>query len=315
MDKRNKIIKAMLVILADISFVAIGLIIGLNINLKHGKPVYAVNFEKSWMVSPGTEAAAIENNYWNFIDASYIIIGTSPNYQYYKILSDVPRNDYDRENFYIEDESSYMYYHDEAGNRQSSVAVDVSAYQGNIDWTAVKDAGVSMAIVRVGFRGYGSGKLVYDEMYQRNIQGALDAGLRVGVYFFTQAIDYAEGQEEARYVLDAISAYNIDGPVVIDTEYISEDSRTNDLDVDGRTEAVLGFCDTVKEMGYEPAIYANRNWFVQNLDMSKLCKYKIWVAAYSNQIRFPYEFTGWQYTNGGNIPGISTEVDMNVWFD
>ncbi|MGN0435363.1 MAG: glycoside hydrolase family 25 protein [Wujia sp.] len=302
-------------ILADISFVAIGLIIGININLKRAKPVYTVNFEKSWTVSPGVEAMAIENNYWNFIDASYIIIGTQPNCQYYKILSGVPRNDYDRENFYIEDESSYMYYHDEEGNRQSSVVVDVSAYQGNIDWAAVKEAGVSMAIVRVGFRGYGSGKLVYDEMYERNIQGALNAGLRVGVYFFTQAVDYAEGQEEALYVLDAISVYDIDGPVVIDTEYVSEDSRTNGLDVDGRTDAVLGFCETVEAMGYEPAIYANRNWFVQSLDMSKLYKYKIWVAAYSNQIKFPYEFSGWQYTNSGSVPGISTEVDMNVWFE
>lgn len=315
MNKKDKIIKILLVIFADTAFVAIGLIIGLNINLKRMKPVYSVCFDKTWTVAAGTEAAAIENNYQNYLEASYIIIGSADNLQYYKILSGVPRNTYDRENFYIEDDGSYMYYHDEAGNRSSNIVVDVSAYQGNIDWASVKESGVSMAIVRVGFRGYGTGKLVYDDMYRKNIEGALEAGLRVGVYFFSQAIDYSEGKEEADYVLDAISEYEIDGPVVIDTEYVSEDSRTNGLDAGERTQAVLGFCDRVNERGYLPAIYANRNWFVQDLDMSLLYKYKIWVAAYTNQIRFPYEFIGWQYTNGGTVPGIATEVDMNVWFD
>ena len=171
-------------------------------------------------------------------------------------------------------------------------------------------------MVRVGFRGYGSGKIVLDDMFEEHTDNAIKAGLKVGVYFFSQAVNYDEGVEEARFALDAIRKYRITGPVAIDTEYIdAEDARTADLSIDDRTDGVVGFCETVKQAGYTPMIYASRNWFVQSLDMTRLGDYKLWLAHYTNQTDFPYLYTGWQYTDAGEIPGIYGSVDLNVWFD
>lgn len=312
---KNTIIKGFLVVACGVLLIAIGVIIGVNISHKTGDPVIAAVGDRGWTLGESQQKPLIEENYWNFIYASYILVGTPPDCEYYKIVSEVERHDYDKENFYIDDGTDKMYYHGEDGSRLTSIAIDVSAFQPELDWNSVKAAGVDVVMIRVGYRGYGSGKIVLDDMFETHIQGALEAGLQVGVYFFSQAISYDEGIEEANFVLDAISQYNITCPIAIDTEFVdASDARTNGLDIESRTDSVVGFCETVKAYGYMPMIYSNRNWYVQRLDMSRLGDYRLWLAHYSNEPDFPYKYVGWQYTDQGTLDGVDGPVDLNVWF-
>ncbi len=307
--------KAALAVASVAVLIAIGIIIGININMKRVRPKLTAVYDKSWHMQQKDEGQMIYNNFWDFIDASYIIVGTPPDCQFYKIVTEIPRNDYDNEMFYI-DYDDKMFYHDAEGNRASTIAIDVSEFQPDINWAAVREAGVRVVMIRVGYRGYGSGKLVEDVKFREYVEGALGENLRVGVYFYTQGISMEEGIEEARFVLDIIKDYNITCPVAIDTEALYvDDARTNGLDNTARTDVVVGFCDTVKEAGYTPMIYTNRNWLVQMLDVTRLSGYKIWYAHYTNQPDLPYEYTGWQYTDSGTLDGVSGSVDLNVWFE
>ncbi|MBQ8318616.1 MAG: glycoside hydrolase family 25 protein [Lachnospiraceae bacterium] len=315
--QRTQLIKYLLVVASVIMLVMIGVIIGINIKKdKDTYPRLVIPNQLAWTFKPGEEAAKIEDNYWRFAEASYILIGEYPNYEYYKIAPGAPRNDYVKENFYIEN-GNEMYYHNEAGERQTTITIDVSEFQGDIDWQQVKDeGGVDMAIVRVGYRGYSGGSINEDSMFYDNVSGAKEAGLKVGVYFYSQAINYDEGVEEAQFVLSNIAGLGIDGPVVIDTEdAFAEGARTNGISIQDRTDSVVAFCETVKASGYEPMIYANRNWYAASLDMSRLCHYKLWLAQYSNMPSFPYQYVGWQYTDTGFVYGVEGSVDMNVWFE
>lgn len=316
MRKNKKMIQVILAVIAAWIMLGIGILIGIKIDKDRYNPVAVITTQKSWTITRGEEGDLVEDNFWRFARMSYILVGDYPDYQFYKIVSEVPRNDFDAENFYIEDGTDKMYYHDDQGNRTSSIVIDVSTFQTYIDWEAVKSAGVNMAIIRVAYRGYGTGRILEDDLFRDHIEGALDAGLKVGVYFFSQAINYAEGVEEAQFTLDIIREYDVQGPVVIDTEYVyADDTRTENLGVDERTDGIVGFCETVKAAGYEPMIYASRNWFAQALDMTRLGDYKLWLAFYSNSFAFPYEIAGWQYTGNGTIDGINGDVDLNVWFD
>lgn len=312
---KNTIIKGIFVIASCALLIAIGVIIGVNIKRESNKPVIAEVGDRTWTLGESEQKPLIEENYWNFIYASYILIGTPPDCEYYKIVSEVERHDYEVENFYVDDGSDKMYYHDAEGSRLTSIAIDISAFQPNIDWAQVKAAGVDIVMIRVGYRGYGSGKIVLDDMFETHVKGALEAGLQVGVYFFSQALNYDEGVEEANFVIDAIKDYNITCPVAIDTEFLdATDARTNGLDIASRTDSIIGFCETVKAAGYIPMIYSNRNWYVQSLDMSRLGDYRLWLAHYSNQPDFPYKYVGWQYTDQGTLSGVDGSVDLNVWF-
>ena len=295
----------------------IGIAIGLGLNNNKMKPVMLTDIEFERTMPQSELAEKIENNFWAFARASYILIGNPPDCEFYKIVKEVPRNNYDTERFYITDNSEYMYYYNEDGTVNSTLAIDVSAYQESIDWEAVKASGVTVAMIRVGYRGYGEeGKIAVDKMFTEHIEGALQAGLKVGVYFFSQALNYDEGVEEANFVINAISGYNISCPVAIDTEFVGADgARTLNLDVDSRTDGVVAFCETIKNSGYVPMIYSNRNWFAQSLDMTRLGGYKLWVAHYVNQPDFPYLYQGWQYTDQGVLQGVNGNVDLNVWFE
>lgn len=295
----------------------LGLLTGLLIAGRKHRPIAIFVTDKAWELGTNKEVGTlVEDNFWRFARSSYILIGDYPNYQYYKIVNEVPRHNFNIENFYIEEGTDRMYYHDDAGHRESTIVIDVSTFQTDIDWEAVKDSGIDMAIIRVGYRGYGTGALVEDEMFRSHYEGAVDAGVKVGVYFFSQALNTAEGVEEAEFVLDTIKDLKIEGPVVIDSEglYVDDETRTDGLGIDERTDSVVGFLDTVREAGYEPMIYANRNWFVQELDMKRLGEYKLWLALYANNLAFPYQIAGWQYTSEGHVEGIAEAVDLNVWF-
>ena len=198
----------------------------------------------------------------------------------------------------------------------SVLGIDVSYAQGVIDWNKVANAGIKFAIIRAAFRGYGTGRIVADEWFERNIKGATAAGIKVGVYFFSQAINETEGAEEADYIINQIKHYKVTLPVVIDTEYVSDSrARGNSISKTTRTAAVKAFCERSLQRGYTPMIYASTSWLNNQLDMSKLSKYKVWVAQYYNRVTYTGKYQCWQYTSSGHVDGINTKVDMNYWYN
>ena len=255
-----------------------------------------------------------EANYLKYLNRAYILIGTYPDCEMIKISANVERNEYNWSTDFYCDEGELYYSYFKDGEKQGRIAIDVSEFQKEIDWEKVKDVDVDVAIVRAGFRGYGSGDLFEDKNAHDNISGALDAGLEVGVYFFSAAINREEGVEEAKYVLNMIKGYDITQPIVIDTEIVYEDSsaRSNNISVEERTAAVVGFCETIEEAGYTPMIYASRDQFIRNLDIDSIGKWEFWLAAYDTPV-FPYHTEGYQYSPYGYVDGIDTQVDLDVW--
>ncbi|MBE5948403.1 MAG: hypothetical protein E7261_05160 [Lachnospiraceae bacterium] len=231
------------------------------------------------------------------------------------IIPSVPKHNYNWENIKVS--ANGLKYYTESGKKVSFEGVDVSSHQKDIDWAKVKAAGIDFAIIRVGFRGYGTGAIVPDEYFTKNIEGALAAGIKVGVYFFSQAINEAEAIEEAEFVIEQLKKYKnkITYPVVYDAEDISNDTaRTDGLLGAQITSNCIAFCDKVKEAGYTPMIYANKRWFLTRLDLTRLTNYDLWHAAYVDAPDTPYMYTMWQYSSSGKVDGINGTVDLNISF-
>ena len=234
------------------------------------------------------------------------------------LLTDVPRCTYDFDHLKTDETTEYKSFEDEENGVTARLGIDVSEFQGEeIDWKQVKESGVEFVIIRLGYRAYGeSGELVLDAMYEQNIKGALETGLDVGVYFFSQAVSAAEAVEEAEFVLDHLSPYEITGPVVYDTEEIKWDTaRTDNNTKQEFTNFCKVFCDTVEHAGYESMIYSNMKWMAFTLDMSELSEYDFWYADYHEIPQCPYDYKIWQYSEEGAVPGINANVDLNLWFE
>ena len=164
--------------------------------------------------------------------------------------------------------------------------VDVSAYQGDINWNQVAVSGIKFAMIRVGYRGYGTGKIVEDDYARENLRDALHAGLEVGVYFFSQALNEEEVQEEIDFILDIIKDYEITMPVVFDWEYISDEARTADMDARTLTDLNIYFCETMEEAGYTPMIYFNSYQAKNMMFLYELEDYPFWLAYYSYRMNY-----------------------------
>ena len=231
------------------------------------------------------------------------------------LLENVPMNTYDYD--LLSKKNGYPCYTDKDGKVISKLGIDVSEYQNPVNWQQVKNAGVEYAMIRVGYRGYGEeGRLVEDAMFRSHMEGAVAAGLEVGVYFFSQAINEKETLEEVQFVLDRIKEYPVTYPVVYDTEEIKDDvARTDNLTEEKFTQNCITFCDAIREAGYDTMIYANMKWMAFTLDMRKLTEYEKWYADYEPVPQCPYEFSMWQYTETGQLPGIEGNVDLNLWFE
>ena len=204
----------------------------------------------------------------------------------------------------------YTFGADGALNRTSR-GIDVSKFQGSIDWNAVKADGITFAIIRCGYRGYGTGALVEDATFRQNIQGAINAGLRVGVYFYSQAINEAEAVEEASMVLSLVSGYSLPLGVYYDTETVAG-GRANAISASERTACAVAFCETIRNAGYQAGVYSYASWFYNALNFANISKYNIWIAQYRDTLDFNYHYNIWQYTGSGRVNGISTAVDMNI---
>ena len=195
--------------------------------------------------------------------------------------------------------------------------VDVSEHQYDIDWQQAAASGIDFAFVRVGRRGYSAGALKEDEYFRQNLEGALNAGLEVGVYFFSQAINVQEAIEEAEYTLELIKPYHITLPVVYDWEKIYDDdsARTAGLDTHILSDCAVAYCETIKRAGYTPCIYFNRHTGYYGLDLSRMTDYLFWFALPESPFpNFYYKVDIWQYSFDDTVPGIPGPTDMNLLF-
>jgi len=228
------------------------------------------------------------------------------------VSEDIPKNPYDPSLFQF-NSNGYLTY--DSAEYTCRIGIDVSKYQGTIDWAKVKASGVQFAILRLGLRGYGeSGNLALDSTFAANIKGAQAAGIQVGVYFFSQAVTPAEAVEEANFCANALKGYKITYPVVYDWEPYPESvgARTNGLDDETLTQCAKAFLDRIRALGYTPMLYANPTWFYLHFDMTKLTGYPLWLAHYVSMTSFYYQYEIWQYSCTGTVPGISGSVDLNI---
>ena len=219
------------------------------------------------------------------------------------------RNPYDRYDFQY-NRNNYLVLQ----NMTSSPGVDVSAFQGNINWSKVRASGIEFAIIRLGYRGYGSGKLVEDEYAKQNLSGAKAAGLKIGAYFFSQALNTKEVDEEIQFMLKILGDKSLDMPIILDWEIPAEDARTaGKMDARSLTDIQLHFCQVMTEKGYKPMVYFNWHQSENLYYLSELEDYPFWLALYQDRMTYPWRVEMWQYSDKGTVPGISGPVDLNVY--
>lgn len=224
----------------------------------------------------------------------------------------LPKHEYDFTKLVCQSELMKYY---ENGKQTSYVGVDVSKFQDYIDFGKVKKAGIDFVMIRAGARGYGTGQLIVDEYFGDNLKRATDAGLQVGVYFYSQAITKEEAVEEANLVLENLGDYTISYPIAFDMELVTNDTaRTDSLSKSERTGITKAFLDTIEDAGYKSIIYGNKEWLIRAIDMSKLTAYDVWLSQPADIPDYPYKFTMWQYSTRGNIDGIAGPVNLNVSF-
>ncbi len=214
---------------------------------------------------------------------------------------------------YFGTENGYKTY--QSDDMTAALGVDVSSFQGWIDWEQVADSGVSFAVIRAGFRGYTDGETNRDIYFTYNIESALANGLDVGIYFFSQALTPEEAEEEAETVLDMVAGYDITYPIYFDWESVDDaDARTNIISRTELTACAEAFCSTIERAGYQAGIYFNLSQAARLYALFDLTDYAFWLAEYQDTPSFPYAIDMWQYTNEGTVPGIAVTVDLNLSF-
>ena len=199
---------------------------------------------------------------------------------------------------------------------EARTGIDVSSYQGDIDWEAVAADGITFAMIRVGYRGYLDGTITEDTWARDNLAGALAAGLDVGVYFFSQALTPQEAAREAAFVISFIEGYPITMPVVFDWEHVSDDAaRTAGMqDMDTLTACADAFLDAVETAGYDGMVYFNRSQSRELLELAVLKDHGFWLVQYDAPMTFPWQIAMWQYSDQGTVAGIRGRVDLNLYF-
>lgn len=229
-----------------------------------------------------------------------------PSSEIFPTIQKIPENDYITENFYWED--GFLRYKE----RKHMIGIDVSTHQQTIDWDAVADSGVEFAMIRAGFRGSTAGDLYEDDCFAYNLREAKAAGLKVGVYFFSQAISQEEAKQEAEYVCELLDGEKLDLPIFYDWEYL--DGRVYQPWLMPMTVCAIAFCEAIEEEGYEPGVYFNQDYGTNYLDLRRLEDYTLWLAEYGGIPEFPYLYHCVQYTDNGTVPGIDGPVDLNLLF-
>ena len=223
--------------------------------------------------------------------------------QWVMVNQNIPKNTYDYTGLVLQ-EPVMRYY--EGGSKISKMGVTINGELGEVDFTALKEAGVEYAMIEIASRGYSTGKITYDDKYCENLQKATEAGLDVGVIFNSQAATEAEAEEEAQIILDNIAEFNITYPVVFKMELVSNDtSRIQNLTKTQLTAITLAFCKKIQAAGHTPMIMGNKFWLIRKIDVSLLSNYDFWLTQCEDTPDYPYQFAMWEYTQKGVINGIT----------
>lgn len=303
--KSIAILEAVIILLLIIALIFVGLIRG----RKDAVPASAD------LSKPQVRRRAViekEESFYQFDGRKILMNDSTYGEIFVPVYADVPASTLDLDDLVMR--NGYAYYQ-ENGKVVSTTGIDVSEFQGDIDWEQVKQAEIDFAFIRIGYRTYGDGIVTFDSAFQRNIEGALAAGIKVGAYFFSQATTTEEAVEEADAVIDALAPYDITYPVVYDWELVYHDSaRTDDVSVEALADCCVAFCERVKDSGYTPMIYQNTGTAMHKLDLPRVKDYDFWLAEYSSKPSYYYDFKIWQYSNTGHIPGVEGDVDLNICF-
>ena len=190
--------------------------------------------------------------------------------------------------------------------------IDVSEWTGEIDWERAKNDGIQFAIMRVGYRGYETGKFVYDTNLRHYLKGAVEAGVDCGVYFVSQAINEMEAREEADMILEQVYGIPLTMPIYIDLEAAGGPARTDTLTSEDYTKIVNAFCERVEENGFRGGIYSNETWITRHLDWNNLSQWDLWFAKYTPIPATDFLFNVWQYSESALIDGIENQCDINI---
>lgn len=242
-----------------------------------------------------------------------LVLASGGTFHFLPIREELKKHAYEETNLNMLESGEFQYM--ENGQVVSRKGIDVSKHQGSIDWQQVAQDGVEFAFIRVALRGYQTGKLVEDEYFEENVKGAVSAGIKVGVYIYSQAVNEEELLEEANFVLEKIAPYKIECPVVFDVERVAgADARMNKLSVEERTNLTALFCQTIENAGYKPMIYHNMEMGALMVDIGALEQYDKWFAYYNDDFYYPYDFSVWQYSEKGRVNGIEGDVDLNISF-
>lgn len=291
-------------------FVIVGLAVSTAIFASKYNATVPANADSNIRIRPYIDK---EETFYQLNGEKILVHNSTMGETFIPVFADVPKSPIEPSEI-VKDGMGFVKYIGNDG-LQSKIGVDVSEYQGVINWEQVKNAGVEFAIIRAGYRTYGGGVITLDNSLITNIDGANAAGIDVGVYFFSQAITPEEAIEEADAVLDAVAGRTITYPIVFDWEIIYDDTaRTDTITVEGLADCCVAFCERVKSAGYTPMVYQNASTSTHKLDLPRIKDYDFWLAEYTDFPTFYYEYDMWQYTSEGTIPGIEGNVDINISF-
>lgn len=279
------------------------------------KLLQAQNEEQSEDSVPHFEPVPVDHNYE--LQGNKILLSDDTYGEIWlPVLSDVPLSTHPND-LLTKTANGRMTSKDASGNLNALTGIDVSAYNNVTDWNAVKADGVDFVMIRAGFRTYGSGLLKPDEKFAEHYQGAKAAGLKVGAYFFSQAVTEDEAIEEAVFTAERLYGYELDFPVAYDWEIIYDDAqgaRTDSVSVDTLTDCVLAYCQNIEAFGYRPMYYQNKRTSLLKLDTPRLKDIPFWLAEYGDGPTFIYDYDMWQFSSTGRVNGIEGDVDMNLSF-
>ncbi len=279
---------------------------------KYPKETQSTKESEASSESASKEAEVVVENDPSTDGKHTLVINRDGKEEWVLISPYLPKHEYDFTKLVCQ--SDLMKYYED-GRQVSYVGAEISKYQDYVDYVKLKKAGIDYVMIRVGARGYGSGQLVEDEKFSDNIKRATDAGLQVGVYFSSQAITVEEAVEEAQFVIEKLDGYKLTYPVAFDMGFVDNDTaRIEDLTKAERTEITKTFLDTVSAEGYKTMIYADKEWLIKEIDMSKLTAYDVWLEQHQDVPDHPYRFTMWNYTDAGTVDGIVGYTDLSISF-
>lgn len=226
----------------------------------------------------------------------------------------LPKNNYDYTKM---EEKAGLKRYMENGKEISYVGADISKQTGSVNFVSMKAAGVDYVMIRIGGRGYSSGQITLDENFKENIEGAIEEGIDIGIYFYSQAITQDEAIEEVNFVVQNLEPYraHVKYPIAFDMEFVANDeARIDGLSREDRTNIAVSFLEGVKAAGYVPMLYGDKEWLLKEVDLAKLQDYDVWLTQESDIPDYPYQYAMWQYSTKGVLNGVKGDANLNICF-